>query len=203
MAEAASRAARRGVDRLALGAQGLAAGIANLGAGAVELVERVVELLATSRVRGGAAHGEDGAAREFHRAFGEGVVDLALDGLALLGRGAFLVVLDEVEGRDEDRQRDDDGEAAEDERPPGRAVEEVGEGFHGVGFRGAPGRYPEGRRRSVVLEDRDHGDRERDHQHAEEKEHRRNGRSERLDERHGPAPCVLAAAWRRPRWEPD
>jgi hypothetical protein len=57
----------------------------------------------------------------------EGGVDLALDGAVLLGCRAGLLELDEMQRRGEDRERDEEPEAASEEGPPGGAVEEVGD----------------------------------------------------------------------------
>jgi hypothetical protein len=122
----------RALERLALGAHHLAAGLAQLGARLVQALQGFVELLAALRVGGLAAHAEQHVAGDLDRVVGEGVVDLALDRAALLGGGAVIAVIDDVIGRDEGGQRHEARDAGHQQRPPGRLVQHVRKGLHGV-----------------------------------------------------------------------
>jgi hypothetical protein len=118
---------------LALGAQHLDARLSQVGARVVDLFERPLQLLAPRRVLGAVAHLLHDAAREVDGAFGERSIDLALDGAIFLGRLPGLVQVHEVDRRREDGQAHEQDQAPSEEEPPGRAVQEIGDGFHGDG----------------------------------------------------------------------
>jgi hypothetical protein len=113
--------------RLALGAQHLRPGLAQVVARGLQLLQGTSQLLAPHRVLRVLVHLLHDAARQVDRPLREGEVDLALDGTVLLRRGAALVEPDEMEGRGEDRQPDGQQQAAPEEGPPRRAMQQAGE----------------------------------------------------------------------------
>src|SRR5206468_3376894 len=105
---------------------GLAQALARL----LDLGERAIQLLAANRIARVVAHLLHDAAGDLDRALGEGGIDLALDGAVLLGSRAALLQAHEVERRDDEGERDEQHEAAGEQRPPGSLVQQRGDGFH-------------------------------------------------------------------------
>ena len=89
------------------------------------LCQSVIEFLLSPALGGALAHGANDVFRKVQRAVAKGQVDLSLDSALLLGRCAAPVQPDHLDGNRKQHQRQQQREAATDERPPGCSVNEV------------------------------------------------------------------------------